>query len=664
MLELVFHHPHCGKTTTNSDLLPKPNNTAHHMTTPFTNRSRSGLLKLLAFACASSLTLAAANAQITTVIYILLENRCLTSGTDKSYTNILYQNKNGGSPYITAMYGGGPGSGSGASANYTFSYQGNTIQQAAHVSVCSCYHHDFATYNGTNVTPYMIGSESANTPNGTSVHPSEPNYVFMEAGSNLSKLDDNDPYLDNSGYSAGAPGSNTLAGVQQIVNFLNANPSFSGETLSGLLQNAGISWTSYTEGTCLLDSNGNDYNSALAAGTNGTLTNNISPLGTKRTVPLVSFSGTNTTYTNPWNGTHQFNFAAKHTGQLFFAATNGGTVSNNLSSANLTPQNVEVSHYAPFEQLASDLSRNTQAAYCVLTPDQYNDGHTALSTAFVYNNYGGVNGATGPTAAGGSDIARIEQMDSFCSLIIPTLLASPVYQAGHTAIVVWTDETEGSPQNDFYHTLTEFVYSPYCKGNSYNSTLNYTHSTDVATMQEIFGVTANTPSGYLNDAANLSNATPTGVTVTTNTGQGLQVSTSAPFWGFGSGGAYGNGQAQDFSDLFVPGTLPALPGLSLTASGYTFNKKQNIYTQTVTVTNTLSAAISNPIYLVVGNLANTTLKNSAGTTVNNYPGNPYVSVSPSGLAAGASTLVTLQFTPPSGGPISDTLSAIKTAGTP
>ena len=150
--------------------------------------------------------------------------------------------------------------------------------------------------------------------------------------------------------------------------------------------------------------------------------------------------------------------------------------------------------------------------------------HTALTGGFTYKGI-----------AYTGDSGQVAQGDNFCSIVVPEIMASPVYKAGHAAIVLWTDETEGTNQNDFNHTLTEIVISPLAKGNAYNSTLNYTHSSDVATVQEIFGVVANTPTGYLNDAANPSIATPAGVTVTTNSGQGLQTATGQPFPGFGTG---------------------------------------------------------------------------------------------------------------------------------
>jgi hypothetical protein len=176
-------------------------------------------------------------------------------------------------------------------------------------------------------------------------------------------------------------------------------------------------------------------------------------------------------------------------------------------------------------------------------------------------------------------------------------------------------------------------------------------------MQEIFGVAANTPTGYLNDAANPSNATPAGVTVTVNNGQGLQTATGQPFFGFGTG------TAQDLSDLFLPGVIPqGIPALTYTPSGYAFNRRTNQYSQTVTVTNMASSAVNGPIYVLVTGLQNATLANSAGSSSTYYPGSPYVLVS-NGLAAGASAVVTLTFN--STGTISDLLEVVAPgSGTP
>ena len=532
----------------------------------------------------------AAHAQVTTVFYILLENRNWTANETSGGQQVV---GSAAAPYINSLIT--PGN-----------------PNAAQVSYCSCYHNVLATSSGSN----------------PSIHPSEPNYVWMENGSNESKLDDNDPY-------------GSTDSVDQIFNFAVANPPLTQENLSGLLQNAGVSWKSYSEGTNQLNTNGVNFNTA-----GGTLTNNAAP-STAWTVPLVSFSGSSTSYVNPYNGTHQFNFACKHTGELFFPATNGSTV----NTSDTGTSNVVASHYPPLPQLATDLANNTQAAYNVITPDQFNDMHTALSGTWV-------SPENGVSYTG--DSAQVAQGDNFVSIVVPEIENSPVYKAGHAAIVLWTDETEGTNANDFNHTLLEIVISPLAKGNAYDSTLNYTHSSDIATIQKIFGVTANTATGFLNDAANASNATPSGVTGVS------QVAGTAPFGtaftqAASPTGGFGTGTAQDLSDLFQPGVIPAaLPGLNIAASGLAVNRSTHADSQTVTVTNVLTGPISTPIYLILGGLAHTTLTNSAGTTVNNSPGSPYVLVSSNGLASGASASVTLQYSAPSGGAISSTMSAVTT----
>ena len=98
------------------------------------------------------------------------------------------------------------------------------------------------------------------------------------------------------------------------------------------------------------------------------------------------------------------------------------------------------------------------------------------------------------------------------------------------------------------------------------------------------------------------------------------------------------------------------------------NTRTHVVTQTVTITNQLPNAISTPLYLAVDNLSsNTTLSNAAGTVQDpaNAPvGSPYVTVSGTGLAVGASATVTLQFTQPSSGGIADDLRVIATPSVP
>jgi hypothetical protein len=114
------------------------------------------------------------------------------------------------------------------------------------------------------------------------------------------------------------------------------------------------------------------------------------------------------------------------------------------------------------------------------------------------------------------------------------------------------------------------------------------------------------------------------------------------------------------SDLFLPGVIPrSIPTVSVTQSGFSFNRRTNTYTQTATVTNMLTSATANPVYIEVANLtAGAALTDSLGDAAD---GNPYILASAGGLAPGATVTVSLQFTATGG--ISDELT-VTTNGTP
>ena len=276
------------------------------------------------------------------------------------------------------------------------------------------------------------------------IHPSEPNYIWSEGGTNYGILNDNDPFPNN---------------VRSTT-----------DHLCGQLMLRGVSWKSYQEDTDL-SKNGN-----------GLLTNIPLP-PSQYTVPLVSFSGTSSAYTNEYNGKHQYNFAAKHSPTLFFLDTNGGN--------NLTNSNPLASHYAPLQDLQKDLDNNTVARYNWISPDQFNDMHTALSGGFYYN---------GTTWTG--DQAQIAQGDNFLSLIVPKIMGSQAYQDGGV-IVIWNDETEGG--DDPTRTIMEIVISKLSKGNAYTNYVKYTHSSDLRTWQEVFGISGHWigDASYAKDLADL-----------------------------------------------------------------------------------------------------------------------------------------------------------------
>jgi hypothetical protein len=349
----------------------------------------------------------AATPQVKTVFVIALENHNFTQPAGVTSPGQLFGNP--AAPYLNSLITPG-------AAN------------AAQVSYASAYH---------NVPPQTAGSPSG----AGNLHPSEPNYVWAEAGV-AGPRNDADPYPSN------------------VVN---------APSLSATLAASGQSWRSYQEG---ID---------LAKNSSGGLTNTV--LSTSQyVVPLKSFSGKSTDYTNPYNGSHQYNYATKHDPQVFFTATNGGNDS--------TPANAQALNYAPLEQLSADLQTNSVARYNWITPDQYNDMHTALTGGFTYN---------GNTYTG--DQAEIAQGDNFLSKIVPLIMASQAYQ-DNGAIVNWNDETEGETLATFNQFANpEIVISPLAKGNAYNSVISYDHSSDLRTMQEIFGISPGQGYGWLGGAA-------------------------------------------------------------------------------------------------------------------------------------------------------------------
>jgi phosphatidylinositol-3-phosphatase len=275
---------------------------------------------------------------------------------------------------------------------------------------------------------------------GASVHPSEPNYIWTEAGTNFGITTDNTPF-----------GS---GGTEQSTN----------QHLTGLLQQAGISWKSYQEDI--------DLNTTTGA---------VLPQS-QWTVPLSNISGTFSSGAtpNPYNGSLQYNYGPKHNPPVFFTDTSGGN--------NSTTMNPQISHYVPLQQLQTDLTSNSVARFIWITPNMFNDMHTALSGGFTYMG----NHLT-------SDSARIAQGDNFLSIVVPQIEASQAYQ-NNGLILIWFDETEGGDTSNF--TMPFITISPLAKGNAYQSTVNFTHSSDLRTFQEIFQVAGTSATGNLGAAAN------------------------------------------------------------------------------------------------------------------------------------------------------------------
>ena len=373
---------------------------------------------------------------VKTIFVIAMENHNWTQPANQFTGGIQQIYQNPAAPFINSLVNGT------ASAII----DGKAVNISAQTAYAAAYHSVLATPNGNN--PH--------------IHPSEPNYLWAEAGTNFGVLNDNDPFR--------VPG-----GTNQNT----------GLHLSNLLTAGGRTRKSYQEDIDLTPGSGGLTNVPLPP--------------SLWTVPLASFSGVFTSGFNAYNGATQYNYAAKHNPMVFFTDTNGGN--------NPTPSNALSSLYAPLQQLQADLDNNTVAEYNWITPNQFNDMHTALSA--------GYRGLTG-------DPAKILQGDDFLRQIVPVIMASEAYQ-NHGAIIIWWDESEqdgvaGDNPDDFNHTIGEIVISPHAHANvnglPYASPVNFTHSSDLRTMQEIFRV-----GPLLGDAVN----------------------------------------ATDLSDLFGPGAIPPKP---------------------------------------------------------------------------------------------------------
>jgi phosphatidylinositol-3-phosphatase len=285
----------------------------------------------------------------------------------------------------------------------------------------------------------VLSTPSGNNPH---IHPSEPNYLWAEAGTNFRVDNDDDPYVPNEG--------------QNLPNNQDGQLH-----LTTLLTQAGKTWRSYQEDIDLTPVGGQPTNTA------GSQLNNVVLPRSQWTVPLTSFSGNFVSGVNQFNGSMQFNYAAKHNPQVLFSDSNGGN--------DPTPANPLSQQFAPLQQLFVDLTNNSVADYNWITPDQYNDMHSALT--------GGFRGLTG-------DASQIGAGDNFLSIVVPMIMASKAYQ-DHGAIILWNDETEGG--DDGTRTSLEIVISPLAhpnvNGRPFASPVVLTHSSDLRTMQKIFHVT-------------------------------------------------------------------------------------------------------------------------------------------------------------------------------
>ncbi len=419
---------------------------------------------------------------------------------------------------------------------------------------------------GNSAAPYLNSLMTPGNPNaiqtswamhyrnaGIGVHPSEPNYVWVEAGTDFGVHTDADPRAAN-------------------------NNIFTAPHLTAQLNAAGISWKNYQEDVQL------------------------------STSPTNSASGT-TGPVNPYYGTTQFNYAVKHNPMAFFPDT-------------------AIQNVFPLSQLSLDLATHKVGKYNWITPNQFNDAHSALTGGFTYQ---GVH-YTG-------DQSAIATGDNFLSQIVPQIMATPEYQ-DNGVIIIWWDESEGGDDTTF--AIPEIVISPLAKGNAYASSVEMNHSSDLKSMEEIFGLP------FVNN--------PIPPTETEASGTG-----------------YNNvATVNDLGDLFKDGVIPQVPNVRIDPGVQIHLPFSHDVFQLVLIKNEGTTTIPNPMYLVLDNLSsNGTLVNADGVTTVLAPlGSPFVQV-PAGdedaddaLRPHQTKVLFLKFTDTTKAPITYTTRLLPVTPTP
>ncbi len=242
-----------------------------------------------------------------------------------------------------------------------------------------------APYLNNTILPQASYCDQYYNPPG--IHPSEPNYIWLEAGTNFGITNDN------------PPSSNQQSTTSHFVT---------------QLKNAGISWKAYQEGI------------------------------TGTTCPTTDNTGAG--------------YYVKHNPMAFF--TDVTTSSNPPCTAVMRP----------LTELAGDLAANTVGRYNFITPNICNDMHDTC----------------GPTNN------SIKQGDNWLAANLPGIMSSAAYQNNGLIIITFD---EGASSSD--GPIGCIVLSPLAKGGGYHSSIRYTHSATLRTLQKIFGT-----SPFLGDAAN------------------------------------------------------------------------------------------------------------------------------------------------------------------
>jgi hypothetical protein len=306
--------------------------------------------------------------------------------------------------------------------------------QITTVFVVAMENHNFTQPGSYTSIPQIYGNSAAPYINSL-VTPGNPNAQYTSYESNNTNVGAG-IHPSEPNYIAGVGGSNFGTSSDAEPSLANHN-LLSNRSFLGQLTGAGVSWKNYQEDV--------QYSASP--------TGALSTSGTGGTAP----SGVAVT-SNPYYGTAQYNYASKHNPAVFFTDSNSAKPST-------------------FAQLQTDLVNNTYAQFNWITPNQYNDMHSALSTNFLYN---------GTTYTAGTAAETVALGDNFLSQIVPLLEGTAAFQNGTALIDLWWDESEGGDTSQF--TIPEILISKDAIGNAFNATGAYTHYSNLLTWEQIYGV--------------------------------------------------------------------------------------------------------------------------------------------------------------------------------
>ena len=217
--------------------------------------------------------------------------------------------------------------------------------------------------NGTSGISDQVAYATHYVNAGVGVHPSEPNYIWAEAGTNFGVFNDDTPY-----HADCSP--DTVQTTDQHLSAFLTKARTDVEVVSGGHRRGPRHQPPAAEE--LVDR---------------------SAVQPERRVHRRRF--------NAYNYSTQYNYAAKHNPMVFFTDTNGG--------CNTTTSNPLRTQYAPLQQLALDLQNDDVADYNWITPNQFNDMHTGLTQRLRRR-------ARTPNKGDRADIA---QGDNFLARIVP-----------------------------------------------------------------------------------------------------------------------------------------------------------------------------------------------------------------------------------------------------